>query len=586
MRYHLVTTADERTWKFDRPTLFLGEWCRQYARKHIWKEMDAVVAAPYGLRQAQRDADLTEARQLEEKLFPILSDRLNEYHGTRHAQRFWRIVLGHWLRRYTEAILNRVRTIESCLCTYQLSGTTGFANEMYSLAPLDSNASIWAFSDDRWNNALYIRILNLLTVPSPSIELIVGDSAEGFRLPLTATEANPNATRSVREQLGKVARYLASDTDALIVNTYLPRKEAIKLHLSFGQIPQQWGPNQPSLTKMPDLKLRARLSDLVDKAPSGSMFAIMASLLFELLPVCYLEGFTELREHVQQLPYPETPKFIFASNNFVTDELFKVWVATKTEAGVPYIVGQHGNNYGTYRYSNPSIEESTADKFLTWGWAGDLPQHTPAFIFKTAGQKDECHAAVGGLLLIELSPNHRITTWDSTFEFGDYLEDQQGFIEALQPRSREQLTVRLHSEYRYKRGDEELLWRDFDPSLRIEFGVLPIRQLISQSRLVVHSYDSTGILEMLAGKVPMLAFWQHGLNHLRDSAKPYYQLLVEAGIVHLSAESAAFKVNEVWDDAQRWWSQRAVLKARRTFVERYARVEPRPAWTLRKLLLA
>ena len=40
MKKYLITTADEATWKFDEKVVFLGEWCRLYNRKHIWKEMD------------------------------------------------------------------------------------------------------------------------------------------------------------------------------------------------------------------------------------------------------------------------------------------------------------------------------------------------------------------------------------------------------------------------------------------------------------------------------------------------------------------------------------------------------------------
>ena len=37
----LVTTALEETWPpHNQPVLFLGEWCRLYSRKLIWKELD------------------------------------------------------------------------------------------------------------------------------------------------------------------------------------------------------------------------------------------------------------------------------------------------------------------------------------------------------------------------------------------------------------------------------------------------------------------------------------------------------------------------------------------------------------------
>ena len=96
-------------------------------------------------------------------------------------------------------------------------------------------------------------------------------------------------------------------------------------------------------------------------------------------------------------------RIVFTSNNSDTDEgNFKYWAAAKAESGVPYYTGQHGNNYGTHRYMNPSVEESTADRFLTWGWADGLRQHVPAFIFTTAGRKAPAYDPRGGLLLVEL----------------------------------------------------------------------------------------------------------------------------------------------------------------------------------------
>ena len=93
-------------------------------------------------------------------------------------------------------------------------------------------------------------------------------------------------------------------------------------------------------------------------------------------------------------------------------------------------------------------------------------------------------------------------------------------------------------------------------------------------------------METLSQNIPTLAFWQNGFDHLRDSAKPYYQLLVDTGIVHLTPESVATKVNEIWDDVESWWAQSAVQDARRTFCDRYARAEKKPVWAMKRLLTA
>lgn len=583
---HLITTDDERTWKFDRPVIFLGEWCCLYDRKHIWQNMDAIIAAPYGLGQSRKDADHAEARALEEALFPVLCEALNNYHGTKHGTRFWKIVLGHWFHRYVDVILNRVRTLELCLRTHPLSGTTAFSDECYTLAPQDSYAAIWAFNDSRWNSVLYVRILNLLGATGCPMEIISGDASAGFRWPAAGPEHNPGRRilkwgyRHARKLAGQLAR----KNDAFIINSFLPRKEEIKLQLALGQVPQLWASPKPALAENPNCALRQSLSARIAGDAAGSLAGILRAMLFELLPACYLEGFAELVESVKQLPWPEEPEFIFTSNNFDTDEIFKLWAATKVESGFKYVTGQHGSNYGTSRYMYPSVEEATADKFLTWGWTDELPQHTPAFIFKTAGRKAEACNPDGGLVLIELHAGLMLSTWDVTAEFNAYFEDQQSFIEKLQKPLRKRLTVRLHHGHTNLKWDEEGRWREFDPTIKLDTGSASVSKLIVQSRLIVHSYDSSGILETLSQNIPTIAFWQNDLEHLRDNAKPYYQLLVDAGIVHFTTESAAAKANEVWDDVAGWWMQASVQDARKQFCDRYARVSEHPVCELKKIL--
>ena len=147
------------------------------------------------------------------------------------------------------------------------------------------------------------------------------------------------------------------------------------------------------------------------------------------------------------------------------------------------------------------------------------------------------------------------------------------------------LVVRAHPAYKYNNPYEKEIWGSVNAAIKFDPGNVNISDLIAQSRLVVHSYDSTGILENLSQNIPTLAFWQNGFDHLRESAKPYYQLLVDAGVVHFSPKSIAQKVNEIWDDVDSWWGQDDVQDARLKFIERYARIEPRPAKRLITILM-
>ena len=155
---YLILSSEESSWKLDQPTLFLGEWCCLHERRHLWENMDAVVAKPYGLSRQSKERDLIKAKEISDELFEILINILNEYHSTNHDKRYWNIILGHWFGRYVRAMINRVSTIEQCFEKYEISGCSLFSDDNYILAIEDTNSSQWAFNDDQWNNVLYKKI--------------------------------------------------------------------------------------------------------------------------------------------------------------------------------------------------------------------------------------------------------------------------------------------------------------------------------------------------------------------------------------------------------------------------------------------
>jgi len=585
MKRHLITTSDEKTWKLDKPVIFLGEWCKSYDRKNIWEKMDAIVAEPYGLSKKKKDADYERARELEVKIFHRLCIELNKLHQTEHGERFWRIILGHWLRHFLDVIVNRVKTIEFFLENYEFNSVTTYTNLNSPPCPLDINEAIWYFNDSKWNNILYTKILLFLGITNDKIEFIEDslDDTNVLRL-LSKPRLKKRLLKYCWEKIGQTFNLLSRDDDAFIINSYLPKLEQIKLELALKQIPQFRVSYKPALSRNYDHSLRQRLSKNITNINDDKLLTIITSLIFEYIPICYIEGFSELNEISEKLSWPKTPKFIFTSANFYDDEVFKFWAAKKTESGVPYYVGQHGN-YGVTKYElNPSIEEMTSDKFLTWGWSDNLKTHTPTFIFKTIGKKIKSYNPRGNLVLIELFHSLPIWTWDASAEHTLYFRNQLRFISNLELRIKNDLIVRLHIASSALNWSEIERFKDFDPSIKLDIGYNPIQELIAKSRLVVHSYDSTGILETMSQNIPTLAFWQNGFDHLRDSAKPFYQLLVNAGIVHLTPESIASKVNEIWDDVDGWWADSKVQNARREFCNRYAVTSKTPIRDLKKIL--
>lgn len=586
MKRFLITTEDERSWKFDRPVLFLGEWCRLFERKHIWEAMDAIVARPYGL--PDKEKNLAYVQQLAGRLLQEVAEALNVFHHTQHGLRYWHIVIGPWLQRYVATIFNRYHALEQVLIEQDIAGTVVFDLPDYQLATNDSLSLIRASHDPMWNHVLYSRILDFL---ERAVDLRVGSCAiersPGRRHEIAAQGAAQGAAHQFglrqrfRNAVLNTLTKFRKKNDAFILNSYLPFFQEICLQLSLGQVPQVW--KSKKVNHVPaDAMVRRKF--FIDTEGYAGFELFVRHQLREMIPTCYLEGYGLLLEQVKSQPWPSEPKFIFTSNNFEFDEVFEVWAASMAEQGVPYFTGQHGNNYGTRLGCQNWPELVTCDRFFTWGWTNGATKNIPAFVFNIASRKLKPKKTTGGLLLVELVVPPRVVPEDSFYLFGEYQEDQFRFAEALPASIQQQLTVRLYRGYKNFPWGDEQRWNSRNPNIRLDTGGGSIQDAMANSRLVVFSYDSTGLLENLALNIPTMCFWRGGLDHLLPGAKPYFELLRGAGIIIDTPEAAAELVSLRWENVDEWWESNEVQEARKLFCARYARTEKAPVRTLKKLL--
>ena len=563
--------------------VFLGEWCRRIEREHVWSKLDAVVARPVCFDGADRERVIAYTEALSRELLAELAQLLNRLHGLGKSLRFWRILLGHWIHRYTCLLFHRWQAVEQVLNEHRLSGTIVFTGPRACLAGTDTEELSWASHDDLWNNALIGKVLQELA--SVSVEYRALDETDPASLHVVSATSYGSSGRMhyLLQMIDGALSLLQRDTSSLVISSYLPMSQAVLLSIRLGDVPRlrRAPPVQPVAV---NTELRA--SNRLAPGAQAGFPAFARRTVLELLPTCYLEGFDALNDQVARLDWPSRPRLIFASNSFDSIEVFKLWAAEKAEAGCPYIIGQHGSNYGTASYC-PSETEciETADAFITWGWRADHAKCRPAFIFRTSGRLPGKWDRYGGLLLIELSLPHLRSAWDPYPEFTAYQEDQFTFVESLPEEVRRALTVRLHAEHRRLPWGEAERWRRRQRGVRLDDGTARLSDLTRRSRLVVHSYDSTGILENLALNIPTLGFWRGGTSHLRASAVSFYTLLADAGILHNTPKSVARKVAQVWSDVDSWWSGAAVQEARRRFCHEYARTIDAPIATLARVLL-
>jgi len=581
LKRYLLTTADEKTWKINQPVLFLGVWCKKFNREKIWSKLDSRLAEPFiENRGTNNDHDYLEV--LSNQLLTELTDSLNVFHNESHSSRYWDILIGHWLRQYLKVIINRYRTIESVVNNSGISGTSVYKSTQSDLVTSDTSEFQSIINNSTWNSILFAKILsNFKEIDFPINVLDIDYEVELFSKKYS-TSRKKRALIFCASLLNKVHR----KSDAFITKSYLSFFNEIKLQLSLIQLPQRWITPVIDITEI-NLEDRSRFS--VDWDGYEGLEKVARRLLVEMLPICYLEGYKSIVEQVNEFSWPKNPKFIFTSNSFAYNEGFKFWTAAKVEAGVPYYVGQHGTDYGTNRESVNYTELRTCDKFISWGWT-DAYQNVdvvPAFNFRTISFKSENYNKKGRLLLVKRGPGQHDGPYDRQYQHQVYQQDMLSFYDCFPSHIKSSFVVRLHhgSSNKETESSDSLMWNRHSKNIDLDTGEEPINNLIVKSRIVVITYDSGAILELLNLNVPVVCFWRGGLDHLLEDAIPFYELLIDAGIIYQSLEEAAKHITNSWDDLDSWWGSEKVQNARKVFCYKYSNKVNSPILSLRKLLL-
>ncbi|MEB3828468.1 LIC12162 family transferase [Phormidium sp. CCY1219] len=580
----LITTADERSWRTDKPILCLGEWCRLYERRQFWTQLDAEVVPYHWDDRQQLYKDYCYLRNLHEELLVEISTALNQFHNVDHSIRYWRILVGPWLGYFTQMLFDRWVMIQRAVATCPIEGTVILDLPLDDVIPNEMADFDRLYISDKWNHYIYGRIIQEWTeIPCEYLSV----DPEDNKIPITATAQQLSLKRQlkqlVKRVLSRISISLTRPTDAFMIASYLPRKESLKLQMALGQCPAFWDSPSPSILK-PVVSVR-KTFQLLTNAVQGFEQCVR-TLIPEQIPSIYLEGYTQLQDQITQLSWPQNPKFIFTSTSYSSDDVFKAWAAEKVDIGCPIVIGQHGGLYGNGLWSFCEEHElAISDLFLTWGWTEDSSKHLSIGLLKLLGEGEGIWDPDGELLLVTCTLP-RYSYWMASIvvagQYFEYLKEQFSFVDVLPPRIRQQLLVRLYSHPWY--SSEVQQWRDRHPDVQLNLKQKPIKTLIQQSRLYVATYNGTTFLETLGQNIPTIMFWNPNYWELRSSAQPYFEELKRVGIFHETPASAAAKVAEVWDDVPGWWNSSEVQAARRTFCDRFARMPENPTQVLKKAL--
>jgi len=503
---------------------------------------------------------------LYENISPILFSALNQLNKVQYSDKQWKIISGHFLRRFLHVVFDRLEN------SYWKNKRVNYTlqDDFEIQVPQTSLDFVYLADQEAWNRAL-IRVF-------PPSDVSILNALKNISSSYHQERIKTRIFNYIKCSLSFTSNLVAKRTTPVIVSSYLSFFDDLKIKFSVRSFLFPFFPS--STFKACSKAKRKLLHDLLlsraittnHEITKTKYFWVALSSLPLVIPVCYLEGFDGNRLSAKRLALPSNPKFIFTSNSFDFNEIFKIWLAEKILLGTKYIVGQHGNNYGTkYNFLLwPEVECS--DYFFGWGDWPVKPNNfvnTGIFIKKLLNMKGQID---GTCLIIRAFPSQMINIYETPDRTLKSIYDLESFCKQNMPVIRKSTLIRLHHASTRSNFINEMSYLNSVLEYeRVLSGHDSLITELSRSRLVIFFYDSTGLLELINSDVPTIIYCPNACDHLTDTAfRIYKTLLKDAGIMHSSADELSRFVNSIWENTIDWWKSDAVKAARHEFSRYYA----------------
>lgn len=580
---YLITTALKETFQPRNNTLFLGEWCIPYTDRKVFDSYTFETLEYHWDNRNKLANDYKYLNNLYESILLILCKTLNKFHEKNYSDRFWRILVGPWLIQFIHIFYDRWYCIQKAYEEHNVSQTSVMEIPIELALPNCMEEFRRFMSTDIWNHYIYGLIITALYPDSVEYQEMKDTDLYHSRY---------NIVKNKKSNFMKVLKYkfleLISMKNEVFIysqNSYIPHPEDLRLLKRIKQTLVKY--QTPKLDKLSfDLDLREEMTLGLDDQDQYT--SLLGKILFKQIPTTYLEGFKSLESTVARLRWPIKPKLIIDSNGFYDNDILKHWTAKKVEEKSKFIISQHGGHYGTGLLSWAEDHElKICDKYLSWGWRwGKYKDKVIPFgSIRLLGTKNYSLKPKGGLLLVSSSSSRYscgIYSMATSSNYLSFYDDLYQFYESLGENIQERTTVRMYPiDYSWNQKNR---WQDKFPLVKLD-NQTDFSSLIESSRLFVSTYNAFTFLETLARNKPTIMFWNPEHWELNFSAQKHYDLLIQAGILHRTAESASQKIIQVWENVEEWWETTEIQDAVSSFCTIFAKIPKSSYESIDKIII-
>lgn len=504
----------------------------------------------------------TETESVLKKLLPWL----NSIHSINKNELYWRRVIGRFVTSYVEAMYAKYVMI-----TEDYDGVRGERAELDQSLAACSHVMDFVHkirTDEYYNEQMSKVVCDFLGIPGELVSPPLNEASVG-----TVEKSLSFKAKSLSWIISLIDRGTRSPVALYI--TLFNIRNLLKLIVltKFQAWPVFDLPQPKNLRHKIDSAMRSGLADI--QCDNEFQSLIFASLKLHF-PIEYIEGFNTIRNQAIEIAKGNVPRVIITGIGFSWSSLFSIWAAECAERGAKIVGLQHGGRYGESEdISADRYELSVVDEYISWGWS-EPPKVRPLPSPRLMGYASKKHSPVGNKVLWVTTLDSKKPCFIGHVPFGErfyeYFNGQEDLYDCLNAAVKDKLSIRL---YREDLGwGQKYIWEKRNPNIKYDDNDSPLHKSARESDFVIiDHFGSTSLLECLAMNIPVIVFGDPALFSISKRAKPYYDALNEAGVLHYSPESAAKAINTMHTSVDDWWNQEGRQVAVKKFQNQFGLVE-------------
>ena len=138
----------------------MGEWCKLYSKKDDWSKLKYKTLPDVRDTITDQYENLQYCEKLYEKYISLLAIELNKLHSVNYSEKYWRIVVGPWLRTFIQSLYVKYLTIKMAEAEGTVTDTIIPIYDPDKVTPYDLNTfRSWYMFNDEYNQYLFGRII-------------------------------------------------------------------------------------------------------------------------------------------------------------------------------------------------------------------------------------------------------------------------------------------------------------------------------------------------------------------------------------------------------------------------------------------